>query len=121
MGLFITCLGLVEGCRHDAFMLYERGLLQELARKMNKANCDTYVIYGYPAYPVRRYILAPFRGAQLTPAKQTFNAAMSAVCTSVEWGYRMIIKYFAFLDFSNYMNVLLQLVGKLYMVLCLLC
>lgn len=74
MGLFVTCL-------------HESGLLQELAKKMNKANSDTYVIYGYPAYPVRRHILAPFRGAQLRPAEQNFNAALGAVCTSVEWGY----------------------------------
>ena len=119
-GLICHLFGLLEGRRHDAFMLHESGLLQELARKMNKANGDPYVIYGDPAYPVRRHILAPFRGAQLTPAEQNFNAAMSAVRTSVEWGYGKIIKYFAFLDFSKNMKVLLQPVGKLYIVAALL-
>lgn len=60
-------------------MLRESGLLQELGRKMNKASGDPYVIYGDPAYSVRRHILAPFRNAQLTPAEQNFNEAMSAV------------------------------------------
>ncbi|XP_074634726.1 uncharacterized protein LOC141893231 isoform X2 [Acropora palmata] len=119
-GLICHLFGPLEGRRHDAFMLHESGLLQELARKMNKANGDPYVIYGDPAYPVRRHILAPFRGAQLTPAEQNFNAAMSAVRTSVEWGYGKIIKYFAFLDFSKNMKVLLQPVGKLYIVAALL-
>ena len=96
--------GPLEGWRHDAFMLRESGLLQELERKMNKANGDPYVIYGDPAYPVRSHILAPFRNAQLTPAEQNFNEAMSAVRTSVEWGYGKIVKYFAFVDFSMYLN-----------------
>ena len=119
-GLICHLFGPLKGRRHDAFMLHESGLLQELARKMNKANGDPYVIYGDPAYPVRRHILAPFRGAQLTPAEQNFNAAMSAVRTSVEWGNGKIIKYFAFLDFSKNMKVLLQPVGKLYIVAALL-
>ena len=64
--------------------------------------------------------MAPFRGAQLTLAEENFNAAMSAVRTSVVWGYGKIIKYFACLDFSKNMKVLLQPVGKLYIVAALL-
>ena len=75
-------------------LLCESGLLQELERKMNKANGDPYVIYGDPAYPVRSHILAPFRNAQLTPAEQNFNEAMSAVRTSVEWGHGKKRKFF---------------------------
>ena len=119
-GLICHLFGPLEGRRHDAFMLRESCLLQELERKMNKANGDPYVIYGDPAYPVRRHILAPFRNAQLTPAEQNFNEAMSAVRTSVEWGYGKIVKYFAFVDFSKNLKVLLQPVGKLYIVAALL-
>ena len=119
-GLICHLFGPLEGRRHDAFMLRESGLLQELERKMNKANGDPYVIYGDPAYPVRRHIQAPFRGAQLTPAEQIFIEAMSAVRTSVEWGYGKIVRYFAFLDFSKNLKVLLQPVGKLYVVAALL-
>ena len=100
-------------------MLRESGLFQELARKMNKANGDPYVIYGHPAYPVRRHILAPFSRAQLTPAEQNFNAAIIAVCTSVEWVCGKIMKYFAFLDFSKNMKVPVQPIGKLYIVAAL--
>lgn len=109
-GMVCHLFGPLEGRRHDAFMLRESRLLEELEQTMNKANGDPYVIYGDPAYPVRRHILAPFRGAQLTPAEQSFDEAMSAVRTSVEWGYGKIIKYFAFL----------QPVGKLYIVAALL-
>ena len=81
-GLICHLFGPLEGRRHDAFynnMLRESGLLEELERKMNKANGDPYVIYGAPAYPVRRHILAPFRNAQLTPAEQNVIEAMSVV------------------------------------------
>lgn len=98
-GLICQLFGPLGGRRHDAFMLRESGLLQELERKMNNANGDPYVIYGDPAYPVRRYILAPFRNAQLTPAEQNFNEAGTAVRTSVEWGCGKIVKYIAFVDF----------------------
>ena len=108
--------GPVEGRRHDAFMLAESGLLPKLETKMNKANGEPYVIYGDPAYPVRRHILAPFRGARLTPDEERFNKDMSTVRTSVEWGYGKIIRYFAFLDFNKNLKVLLQPVGKMYAV-----
>ena len=55
-GLICHLFGPLEGRRNDGFMLHESGLLQELAREMNKANGDPYVVYGDPAYPVRRYI-----------------------------------------------------------------
>ena len=98
--------GPVEGKRHDAFMLAESGLLPQLERRMNKPNGEPYVIYGDPAYPVRRHILAPFRGARLTPDKECFNKDMSTVRTSVEWGYGKIVRYFAFLDFNKNLKVL---------------
>ena len=115
-GIICHLFGPLEGRRHDAFILRESGLLGRLDQKMVKANGEPYVIYRDLSYPVRRHIIAPFRGARLTPDEQGFNEAMSAVRTSVEWGYGKIVKYFAFLDFSKILKVLLQPVGKLYIV-----
>ena len=67
-GLICHLFGPLKSRRHES------SLLQELARKMNKANGDPYVIYEDPAYPVSRHILAPFRGAQLTPAMSVLFA-----------------------------------------------
>ena len=78
-GLICHQFGPLEARRHESSLL-EQGQ-------------DPYVIYEDPAYPVSRHILSPFRGAQLTPA-------MSAVRTSVEWGYGKRITYFAF--FAGY-------------------
>lgn len=95
-GIICHLFGPMEGRRHDAFMLAASGLLPKLRQTMNKPNGDPYVIYGDPAYPVRSHIIAPFRGAHLTFAEQSFNKDMSAVRTSVEWGYGNIIRLFAF-------------------------
>ncbi|KAK3735527.1 hypothetical protein QZH41_010030, partial [Actinostola sp. cb2023] len=100
-GMICHLFGPIEGRRHDAFMLTVSGLLQKLEQNMNKPNGDPYVIYGDPAYPIKKHILAPFRGAQLTPDEESFNKDMSSVRISVEWGYGKIVKYFAFLDFSK--------------------
>ena len=70
--------------------------------------------------PTRRHILPPFRGAHLSQAEQCFNAGMSAVRTCVERGYGKIIRYFAYVDFSKNLKVLLQPVAKLYKVAALL-
>ena len=101
-------------------MLAASGLLEQLEQQMNQENQEPYVLYGDPAYPVRGHLIAPFRGAQLSQAEQAFNEDMSAVRTSVEWGYGKIVRYFAFMDFSKNLKILLQPVGKLYIVSALL-
>ena len=87
---------------------------------MNDGNGDPYVLYRDPACPVRRHLLASFRGAQLSLALQKFNRDMSSVRASVGWGYGKIVQYFTFMDFSKNVKVLLQPVGKLYCVAALL-
>lgn len=98
-GIICHLFGPLEGRRHDAFMLSVSGLLEKLEQKMTLPNGDVFVLYGDPAYLVRRHILAPFRGARLSQAEQCFNADMSAVRTCVEWGYGKIIRYLHILIF----------------------
>ena len=76
-------------------------------------------MYGDPAYGVTRSILSPFRG-QITPAEQQFNTAMSGVRISVEWTFGKIVQLFAYLDFKKNQKLLLQPVGKYYIVGALL-
>ena len=114
-GLIAHMFGPIEGRRHDAFMLGVSGLSDKLQR-FRKPNGEPYVIYGDPAYGLARNILAPFRGAQLTNDEQEFNREMSKVRTSVEWGFGKICQNFAFLDFKKNLKVLLQPIGKYYLV-----
>jgi hypothetical protein len=45
---------------------------------------------------------------------------MSNVCACVEWGFGKITQYFAYPDFKRNLKVLLQPIGKYYMVGALL-
>ena len=114
--------GPIEGRRHDAFTLSVSGLPNKL-RPLNQPNGepevlygDPDVLYGDPAYGVSRNILSPFRGVNLSPQEHEFNQRMSAVRLSVEWGLGKILQYFSYLDFKKNQKVLLQPVGKYYLV-----
>ena len=106
--------GPIEGRRHDAFMLAQSGLHEKLIN-ITKQNGDPYVLYGDSAYGLTENILSPFRSAQLTAHQIQFNKRMSKVRISVEWGFGKISQLFAFLDFKKNLKVLLQLVGKYYL------
>ena len=114
-GLVAHMFGPIEGRRHDAFMLSVSGLLNKL-RSLEQPNGQPYVLYGDPAYGVSRNVLSPFRGANLTPQEQEFNQKMSAVRVSVEWAFGKILQQFAYLDFKKNQKVLLQPIGKYYLV-----
>ena len=118
-GLIAHMFGPLEERRHDAFMLSASGLPNKL-RSLDQPDGSPYVLYGDPAYGVSRNILSPFRGIHLTVPEQEFNRAMSGVRISVEWTFGKIVQYFAYLDFKKSQKVLLQPVGKYYIVGALL-
>lgn len=118
-GLVAHMFGPIAGRRHDAFMLGVSGLTTKLAN-FNRPSGEPYIIYGDPAYGLSRNILAPFRGAHLSPEQQDFNRAMSKVRVSVEWAFGKITQYFAYLDFKKNNKILLQPVGKYYLVATIL-
>lgn len=118
-GLIANLFGPVEGRHHDAFLLSASGLLSQLQTHM-QPNAQPYVLYGDPAYGTTQHIISPFRGQRLTQAEQAFNASMSAVRVSVEWTFGKIIQLFSYLDFKKNQKVLLQPVGKYYIVGALL-
>lgn len=92
----------------------ESNLLPALRRKFPPPNIFT--LYGDLAYPICQHILGPQRGAGLTPLQEQFNGNMSKVCESVEWGFGKIVQYFAFLDFRKNLKILLQPIGKCYVI-----
>jgi len=116
-GLVANMFGPFEGRRHDAALLADSGLLLKLdALPGLGSNGNKFAVYGDPAYPLRPQLLCPFRGAVLTTEQQQFNKSMSSVRESVEWVFGKIITNFAFLDFKNNLKLLLQPVGKYYLV-----
>ena len=111
--------GPIEGKRHDAFMLGVSGLAEKLGR-FQRPNGEPCIIYGDRAYGLTRNILAPFRGVRLTDDQQEFNSRMSKLRVSVEWGFDKICLLFAFLDFKKNLKILLQPIGKYYLVAAVL-
>ena len=89
-------------------------------RQFHQPSGEPYVLYGDPGYTLSRNILTPFRGAHLTAEEQEFNKSMSRVRISVEWGFGKICPYFPFLDFKKNQKILLQPVGKYYLVASIL-
>ena len=119
-GIIAHLFGPVEGRRRDASMLEESGLLAQIEQHMCRPNGDPYVIYGDPAYPIRPQIIRPFQGAHIPQDEADFNKEMSEVRVCVEWGFGAIAKLFAFVDFKKNNKILLQPIGKYYIVAALL-
>ena len=96
------------------------GLLEALEWHSNKPNGDPLCIYGDPAYPLRRHLLAPYQHLNLTPEQIDFNQSMSSVQVAVEWVFGDITTYYKFLDFKRNLKIGLSAVGKMYSVCTLL-
>ena len=116
-GLLANLYGPIEGCRHDAGMLRESGLLNTLERIAFNPAGDGLCLYGDPAYPLRPHLMCPYRLGEvpvLTPAMMAFNESMSSVRVSVEWLFRDVADTFKFIDFKKNLKLDLSAVGKQY-------
>ena len=101
-------------------MLGVSGLADNL-RRFQKPNGEPYVIYGDPAYMAWQETSWLLIGElDLTDDQQEFNSQMSKVRTCVEWGFGKICQLFAFLDFKKNLKLLLQPIGKYYLVAVIL-
>lgn len=105
-GLIANLFGPVvtEGRAHDAGMLGDSHLPDDLETHAYSAAGQVMCLYGNPAYPVRTCLQAPFRpGAvrRLTPAMELYNKRMSKVWTSVEYIFGDVINSFKFLEYKK--------------------
>ncbi|XP_028415379.1 uncharacterized protein LOC114538401 [Dendronephthya gigantea] len=119
-GLIANLSGPWEGRKHDAGMLAESGLMRDLERIAYSPTGETLCIYGDPAYPLRVYLQAPFRDANLTDEMKAYNKAMNSVRVSVEWLFGEIVKYFRCTDFKRGLQLRLSPIGKIYIVCAIL-
>ena len=69
--------------KHDAGMLADSSLMQDLNHHAYLTAGHPMCIYGDPAYPLRVYLQVLFKNAVLTPQMHAYNAAMSSVRISV--------------------------------------
>ena len=119
-GMIANLFSPVEGKRHDCAILAMSGLLQTLQRYSCGPNREVLCIFGDAAYPLRRNLLAPYNGAQLTQEQMDFNSSMSKVRVTVEWMCGKVINNFKFTDFKKNLKIGLSCVGKFYRVSAIL-
>lgn len=114
-GIVINLKGAYPGRRHDAGMLRESGLYEELEQFATFGNRN-YVIYGDKGYGLRQLLLRPYTEHEIVghPERQQFNTTMSSLRIAVEWGFQKILQEFAFLDFKKNQKLLLQEIGTMY-------
>lgn len=105
-GIIQEMFGPFPASRHDAGILRESGLLSKLHQSLF-VDGEWFYLYGDPAYPLRPYLLSPCRGV-LNESEAAFNYQMSKVRQCVEWGFKDVIQYFAFLDFEKNQKIFLQ-------------
>ena len=97
-GLIAILYGPVEGKRDDSAMLVQSQVLNQLQCFLFNPHGDILCVYGDPAYPLRRQLQCPFRGARLTNIQKAWNKSMSQVRVSVEWLFGDAVNYLKFLD-----------------------
>ena len=116
-GLIANLYGPMEGRRHDCALLRASGLIEQFeVRQLYDRQGLPFCLYGDPAYPLRPYLLCPFREDIITVEEEHFNSMMSSVRECVEeWEFGKILQIFAFLDFRKNLKVLSP-VAKYYLV-----
>lgn len=100
-------------------MLQESNLNERL-RLVQMGNPFQGMVYGDAAYPVMSHIDRGFRGANLTDAQRAYNTELSRVRISVEWQFGKIAQLFPFVDYKQNLQLLLQPIGKYYVLAALL-
>ena len=98
----------------------ESRLLDQLQLHAYTPNGEPLCIYGDPAYPLHVHLQAPYQVNRLTNLQKGYNTAMSNVRVSVEWLFKEILTYFAFVDFKKNLKKGLSAIGKMYVVCALL-
>ena len=108
-GMLVQMFGPIEGRRHDTTVLKE----SRLEERLQLLPPDCY-IYGDQAYPVRTWLLSPFRGPNKPIPMRRWNRKMRTVRISVEHGYKIITTLWSHLRYVPAQQVFKTPVAKQY-------
>jgi hypothetical protein len=92
-------------------------LLEGLADHLGE---EQLYIYGDSGYPLKRHLITPHQGVNLTEQQISYNQIMSKMRVCVEWEFGELYEQFAFLAFKMNQKLLLQPVNKYFVVACIL-
>ena len=109
-GMVAQMFGPVEGRRHDVFLLNKSRLDQRMALLP-----PTAYVYGDQAYPVRPWLLSPFKGPNKPIRQRAWNRNMRTVRISVEHGFKIITTLWSHLKYVPAQKVFGTAVAKQYL------
>ena len=110
-GMVAQMFGPVEGRRHDLTLLK----LSNLHERMQLLPGNAF-LYGDQAYPLKPWLLSPFKGANKPAYMRLWNRRMRTVRISVEHGFKIITSLFAHLKYVPGQTVFKTAVVKQYVV-----
>ena len=103
----ISCLfGPLAGSVNDRSLLNQSGLLPRLAQ-IDRINGKQYALYGDAGYYAREQLSVPF-SKPTSWAQKEFNRSMSVLRVSVEHGFAIVHRLFAYVCYKQQMKVGLQ-------------
>lgn len=93
MIMTILLITFLEDRKHDAGVLRDFHMLDDLRLHAYFLTGQVICVHGGPAWPLRAHLEAPFRAGVggLTLAMELYNKDMSKVRTSVEWIFGGVI------------------------------
>ena len=118
-GIMPLPFGPINGRNNDAFMLDKSNLIR-IMRRICRRLGRVYCLYGDPAYPLSRWLMAPFKHRMLNGAEANFNTQMSKARIPNEWGFGKIKGLWAYLDFRKGMKPYQQDIQRLWPVATIL-
>ena len=112
-GIFVNMDGPWPGSFHDSHMFKDSGLANQMdtSEIFSPVGQRPFHFYGDQAYPSGAHVIAQFKGNNLTIEQERVNAIMSKLRISVEWGFGIISRLFAFTEFGHNQKLGLQPVG----------
>ena len=110
-GMVAQMFGPVEGRRHDVFLLSQ----SRLDEHMQLLPPDAYV-YGDQAYPLRPWLLAPFKGPNKPIPQRAWNRNMRTVRISVEHGFKVVTTLWSHLKYVPAQTIFKTAVSRHYVV-----
>ena len=116
-GLIGHIFGAMEGRRHDGGTLAESGLEEKLESVPELTNQFLYADQGYG---ISKFIITPYKGAQLTTDQKKWNRKMSQARICVEWAFGEVVELWAFVDFKKNLKIGLSPIGQFYLIAVLL-
>ena len=97
-GIISSFYGPVAGRHHDLRVLKDSGLTEAIRAN---SSFDGYYLYGDPGYHSTDILIAPWKGAGLTPDQVEINKIMSSVRVSVEWSFGLVSGTFQWVDWKR--------------------